>query len=129
MPRKSSDSCCGRRHALWFNVMEDSSRRRRRLHLAVLLCGLVLLTFTERRLAELDFDPTGVVRFENNDKPDGDEIINRLVFVDDATEPIAPGVGDACYAAFIPIESCPLALITVRLSEPRAPPPALPFHM
>ncbi len=79
MPRKSSDSCCGRRHALWFNVMEDSSRRRRRVHLAVLLCGLVLLTFAERRLAELDFDPTGVVRIENNDKPDGDEIINRLV--------------------------------------------------
>ena len=50
MPRKSSDSCCGRRHALWFNVMEDSSRRRRRVHLAVLLCGLVLLTFAERRL-------------------------------------------------------------------------------
>ena len=124
---KSSDSCVGRRDASQLDGMEDS--RRRRLHLAVLLCGLVLLTFTERRLAELDFDPTGVVRFENNDKPDGDEIINRLVFVDDATEPIAPGVGDACYAAFIPIESCPLALITVRLSEPRAPPPALPFHM
>src|SRR2546428_3987130 len=104
--------------------MKDS--RRRRLHLAVLLCGLVLLTFTERRLAELDFDPTGVVRFENNDKPDGDEIINRLVFVDDATEPIAPPVGDACLAALIPVESCTRSLITVRLSESRAPPLVLP---
>ena len=110
--------------------MEVSLRRRRhRVHLAVLLGGLVLLTFAERRLAELDFDSTGVVRIENNDKPDGDEIINRLVFVDETTEPIAPAAGDAGHAALIPIESCPLALITVRLSEPRAPPYSLPSHV
>jgi hypothetical protein len=97
--------------------------------LAVLLCVLVLLTFAERRLAELDFDSTGVVRIENNEKPDGDEIINRLVFVDDTTEPIAPTVGDTCHAALIPIESCPRSRITVRLSESRAPPLALlPSH-
>ena len=97
--------------------------------LAVLLCVLVLLTFAERRLAELDFDSTGVVRIENNEKPDGDEIINRLIFVDKATEPRAPVVGDASHAALIPIESCPRSLITVRLSESRAPPLALlPSH-
>jgi len=104
-------------------------RRRRAVPLAVLLCGLVLLTFAERRLAELDFDSTGVVRIENNDKPDGDEIFNRLIFVDDATEPRAPTVGDACHAAYIPLESCPLALITIRLSECRAPPHPIPSHV
>jgi hypothetical protein len=107
--------------------MEDS--RRRRLHLAVLLCGLVLLASAERRLAYLDFNSAAGVRIENNEKPDGDEIINRLIFVDDATEPIEPTIGDACDAALIPIESCPLALITVRLSEPRAPPYSLLSHV
>ena len=115
----------GRRHARQLYGMEGSSCRLHRVHLAVLLCGLLLLTFAERRLAELDFNSTGVVRIENNEKPDGDEIINRLVFVDDTTEPLAPKVGDACHAAHIPVASCPRSLITVRLSESRAPPLAL----
>jgi hypothetical protein len=119
----------GRGHATQLYAMEASRRRRHRVHLAALLCGLVLLTFAERRLAELDFDSTGVVRIENNEKPDGDEILNRLVFVDDTTEPIAPTVGDACRAGLTPVESCPRSLITVRLSESRAPPLALPSHV
>jgi len=110
-----------------FNVMEAS--RRHRLHLAVLLCGLVLLAFAERRIAYLDFNSAADVRIENNEKPDGDEIINRLVFVEDATEPVAPTIGDAGHTALIPIDSCPHALITVRLSESRAPPHVPPFHM
>jgi hypothetical protein len=92
------------------------------VHLTVLLCGLVLLTSAERRIAYLDFNSSRDVRLENNDKPDGDEIINRLVFVDDAAEPAAPAIGDACDPALIPIDSCPLALITVQLSESRGPP-------
>jgi hypothetical protein len=79
----------------------------------------VLLTFAERRLAYLDFNSDGGVRIENNEKPEGDEIINRLIFVDDAAECIVPAVGDACHAAPIPVESGHDA-ITVRLSEPRA---------
>ncbi len=107
--------------------MKDSSRRRRqRVHLAILLGALVLLAAAERRLAYLDFNSAPDVRIENNDKPDGDEIINRLIFVDDAAEPIAPPVGDACLAALIPGESCTRSLITVRLSESRAPPLVLP---
>jgi len=110
--------------------MEASTRRRRhRVRLAALLCALVLLTFAEHRLAELDFNSTGVVRIENNEKPDGDEILNRLVFVDDATEAIAPKAGDACHAALIPVESGTQSLITVRLSESRAPPLVLPSHV
>src|SRR6266404_7598504 len=88
---KSSDSCVGRRDASQLNGMEDS--RRRSCLRVFLLCALVFLAFAERRLAELDFDSTGVVRIENNDKPDGDEIINRLVFVDDAKEPVVSTVG------------------------------------
>src|SRR2546427_13027241 len=101
-------------------------RRRRAVPLAVLLCGLVLLTFAERRLAELDFDSTGVVRIENNDKLDGDEIFNRLVFVDDTTAPRVPAAGEVCHAGLISLEACSLGLFTLRPSEPRAPPYALP---
>ena len=95
------------------------------LPFTILFCGLLLLTSAERRLAELEFDASGVVRFENNEKPDGDEIFNRLIFVDDTTEPRAPAVGDACHAVLSPRKSSPLALVTVRLSEPRAPPHSL----
>src|SRR5437660_12221442 len=99
--------------------------RRRRLHLAVLLCGLVLLASAERRLAYLDFNSAADVRIENSEKPDGDEIINRLIFVDDAAEPIAPTIGHACHAAFLTVEPCPRSLTTVRLPESPAPPHAL----
>src|SRR5438093_10743717 len=60
--------------------MNASIRRRWQAPLTVLFCGLVLLTFAQRRLAELDFDSTGVVRIENNDKLDGDEIFNQARF-------------------------------------------------
>jgi hypothetical protein len=109
--------------------MKASSRRRQQVPFAVLLCVLVLLTFAERRLAYLDFHSDGGVRIENNEKPDGDEIINRLIFVDDAAEFIVPAVGDACHAASIPVESCTRSLITVRLSESRAPPLVLSSHV
>ena len=108
------------------NDMDTTVRRRQQTPLAILFCGLLLLTFAERRLAELDFDSTGVVRIENNEKPDGDEIFNRLIFVDDTAEAETPAAGDACYATLIPLESCSLAFAIVRLSEPRAPPHALP---
>ncbi len=108
--------------------MDASARRRQRTPLTILFCGLLLLTFAEHRLAELDFDSTGVARIENNEKPDGDEIFNRLIFVDDTAEAKAPEAGDACHAALISLESCSLAFGTVRLSEPRAPPHSLPSY-
>src|SRR5206468_1795013 len=86
--------------------MEDSGLGRRSAPIAVLLCALVLLASAERRLAYVDFDTSGDVRIENNEKPDGDEIINRLVFVGDATEPILPGVGEACRAALASLPAC-----------------------
>lgn len=109
--------------------MEGSARRCQQVPLAVLLCALVLLTFAEHRLAYLDFNSAGGVRIENNERPDGDEIIDRLVFIDDAAEFIVPAVGDACHAVPIPVESCARSLITVRLSESRAPPFLLRPHV
>jgi hypothetical protein len=103
--------------------MEASLRRQRVL--AILFCGLVLLMFAERRLAELQFDSSHIVRLENNERADGDEIYNRLIFVDDAAEVRVPGISDACHAALIPLDSNLLALTIVRLSESRAPPYSL----
>ena len=122
------ESWVGGRRASKLYGMEATCRRQQ-VPVAVLLCALVLLTFAERRLAYLDFNSGGGVRIENNERPDGDEIIDRLIFVDDAAEFIVPPVGDACHAAPIPAESCPRSLITVRLSESRAPPLLLRSHV
>jgi len=100
----------------------NTLRRRLLVPLAMLLCGLVVLSSAERRLAYLDFNSDGTVRIENNDKPDGDEIIKRLVFVDDSTEPVSPGAGDVYVAAVALAEWCAPSLVVVRLSESRAPP-------
>ena len=71
--------------------MKESAQRRLRGHLALVLCSLVLLASAERRIAYLDFNSVAdSLRIENNEKVDADEIIHRLVFVDDATEPRAP---------------------------------------
>ena len=104
-------------------------RRHLLIPIVMLLCGLVLLSSAERRLAYLDFNSDHSVRIENNDKPDGDEIINRLVFFDDSTEPVAPTVRDVCLATVVPGESHARSLIVFRLSESRAPPVALLSHV
>ncbi len=111
------------------NLVEDVRLRRRRVRLILLLCGLVLLASAERRLAYLDFQTTSDVRIENNDKTDGDEILNRLVFVADSAEPTAPTASDVCHSRLIPRESCEAFLTVLRLSEPRAPPLAHPSHV
>jgi hypothetical protein len=108
--------------------MKETGRRHHRMQRVVLLCLLVLLASAERRLAYMDFDADGHVRLENNEKPDGNEIINRLVFVDDAKEPIAPNAGDVCRAAVAPANSCARSLFVPELSESRAPPLALQSH-
>ena len=109
--------------------MQAFAWRRQKVHLALFLGGLVLLASAERRLAYLDFNTIAdSLRIENNEKVDADEIINRLVFVDDATGPRVLGADDVRWAAFVPIESCSVCLIAVKLSDPRAPPSLLPTH-
>src|SRR3989442_13114046 len=93
--------------------------------LTILFCGLLLLTFTEHRLAELDFDSTGVVRIETNDKPDGVEIFNRLIFIDDPAEAKAPTAGDDCPPPLISLKSCLLLFSTIRPPARRPRPPPL----
>ena len=73
-------------------------------------------------MAYLDFESDHKVRFENNDRPDGEEIIQRLVVVDDATQPIVPNAGEASLEALASVECSARSLIVVRLSESRAPP-------
>ena len=82
----------------------------------------------EHRLAGLDFDAAGV-RIENNERLDGDEIASRLIFVDDASEPRAPAAGDGRRVAIVPLTSRLRALVAVQLTEPRAPPRALPLDV
>ena len=106
----------------------NTLRRRLLVPLAMLLCGLVVLSSAERRLAYLDFNSDGTVRIENNDKPDGDEIIKRLVFVDDSTEPVSPSAGDVYVATVTRAEWRAPSLVVVRLSESRAPPLPLSSH-
>jgi hypothetical protein len=105
--------------------MEETGRRRYRMQRVILLCLLVLLASAERRLAYMDLDADGHVRLENNEKPDGNEIINRLVFVDDAKEPFAPNAGDVCRALVAPANACARSFFVAELSESRAPPLAL----
>jgi|SRR5215813_1617272 len=99
-----------------------SSVRNIRVLYTVLLLGLVMLASAERRLAYLDFNAPTDVRIENNDKPDGDEIINRLVFFDNSIEPVVPTDSDDCYAAADLGGSSARSLIVVQLAESRAPP-------
>lgn len=108
-------------------AMKDM-RRHHRLQGVLLLCLLVMLASAERRLAYLDFDADSAVQIENLEKPDGDEIINKLVFVDDAKEPITPTAGDVCQAVVVPVNSCARSLFVAELSESRAPPLALMSH-
>ena len=109
--------------------MDSRAQHRRKIRLTVLFCSLLLVTMVERRLAELDFDSTGIVRIENDEKADGDEIVSRLIFIADTAEPRVPSITDACHAAISPLESRPHARFVVRLSESRAPPFVLPSHV
>src|SRR2546425_4400606 len=100
--------------------------RRQQTPFAILLFALLLLTALERRLAEIDFNSTGVVRVENGEKVDGDEIFNRLVYVDDLAAPQAPAAGGGFppHRAFL--VPPPLFLVPGRLSPPPGPPPPPP---
>src|SRR5262249_35028946 len=118
---KSKRRRTGKGNAAQVSVM-GSLIRNNRVPYIVLLIGLVLLATADRRHAYLDFDAPRDGRIENNDKPDGDEIFNRLVFFDNSTEPSAPTDGVGCHAAVVLGESSARSLIVVRLSESRAPP-------
>ena len=103
-------------------VVDPTARCRQQMPFRVLFFVLLLITSAERRLSELDFDRSGVERIENNEKPDGDEIANRLVFVDNPAPPRAPEIRDDDRTVVALLDPHPRALVAVRLSEPRAPP-------
>src|SRR2546425_1073081 len=74
---------------LYLVTVEAKIRRYRRPFIHLFL-ALLLATAAERRLAELQFDWSRAERIENDEKPDGDEIVNRLVFVDGRVFPTVP---------------------------------------
>ena len=118
---------------LYLVTVEAKMRRYRRPFIHLFL-ALLLATAAERRLAELQFDWSRAERIENDEKPDGDEIVNRLVFVDGRVFPTVPIV----VGASVPIvvlasvagvfrpAPCSLSPSVGRPSEPRAPPRLLP---
>ena len=88
----------------------------------VLFLTLLLSTALERRLAELDFNWTAVVRIENDEEPAGDEIINRLVLIDDMAAPALPVVSEANFAEIAQRAACARSLLLVHRSDSRGPP-------
>ena len=93
----------------------------------MVLCSLLLLAAAERRVAELDFRYSTAALLENNEKLDGDEIFNMLVDVDDTAEPRAPAPGAATRVGLGSLEPRLIALVVMRVAEPRAPPSDFSF--
>ena len=85
---------------------------------------LVLLTISERRLAEITFNRvTATISFQNHDTFDGDEVRVRLIFRSDADPPALPvtvaQVPDRVVAAMP--NAAPM-LVVLDGHSPRAPP-------
>jgi hypothetical protein len=85
---------------------------------------LVLLTISERRLAEIRFNRVTVTTsFQNHDALDGDEVRVRLIFRSDADPPVLPvtiaQVHDRLVAA---MPNAAPVLVVLDGHSPRAPP-------
>src|SRR5439155_24604022 len=103
-------------------VVDPTASCRQQTPFRVLFFVLLLITSAERLLSELDFERSGVERIENNEKPDGDEIANRLVFVEHPDPPRAPAIREDDRTVVELLYPHPRALVAVRLSELRVPP-------
>jgi hypothetical protein len=97
--------------------------RRCRGPVIIVFLALLLATSLQRRLAELDFDWSTVARIEKDDV-EGDEIINRLTFIDDVAAPEPPLVADVACADVVPLSRSAVALLVVDRLDSRGPPPA-----
>ena len=69
--------------------------RESRVCAALFFLTLLLTISVQSRLAEIDFNDDGApgFTFENGDTMDGDEVLTRLVLVDDLVMPYAPAPG------------------------------------
>jgi hypothetical protein len=99
-----------------------------RASLAWLFVLLVLVASTERRLAECDFDSSTHARWENNEKPDGDEIRVRLMFADDVAVPFVLVSHEVRLNDAVVRAEGPRQLFFGRRADPRAPPRSHPVH-
>ncbi len=93
-----------------------------RVPIAVLFALLLWVVNAERRLAELDLDWQGDVLLENDEGVDGDEILTKLVFVDDVTRPVAPPLLGLVGGKIVSLIPAAVPLLVVGRSDPRAPP-------
>jgi hypothetical protein len=105
--------------------METTVGRHSRTFLRLLFVLLVITVSAERRLGELKFDWSGAERIENDEAPEADEILKRLILLDDTVLPSVPPVAVAFVAGFLSPEPCSLCLFVGRPSNPRAPPSVL----
>jgi len=93
-----------------------------RVPIVVLFAVLVCVTLVERRLAELDLGWNGDVLLENDEGVDGDEILTKLTFVDDATRPVAPSLLGLVEGEIVSLLPGAVSLLVVDRTDSRAPP-------
>lgn len=90
------------------------------LGLALLVCAVL----AQRRLAELDFEQVAEVLLENDEAIDGDEVFNKLTFVDDVRASVAAARGPAGVVVSAP--SGERVRLPIRTRPDSRAPPASP---
>jgi hypothetical protein len=102
--------------------MASTVRRHSRTFLRLLFVLLVLAVSAQHRLSELDFDWSGTEQIENEEAPEADAILKRLVLLDDTVLPSVPPAAGAFVAGFLSSEPCSPSLFVGRTATPPAPP-------
>ena len=99
-----------------------SGVRRTCAPIAWLFVLLVLTVFVEHRVAESDFDDDAGVVMQNDEAVEGEEILNKLLILNDVVIPIAPKVVALHRERPMLLVATALSLLVVRGLESRAPP-------
>ena len=90
--------------------------------LAWVFLFLVLAVFVEHRVADTDFDDDAGVVMQNDEAVEGEEILNKLLIVNDVVIPIVPKVVALHRERPMLLVATALSLLVVRGLESRAPP-------
>ena len=90
--------------------------------MAWLFVFLVLMVFVEGRVAESDFDDDDGIVLQNDEAVEGEEILQRLIVVNDVVIPIVEVAQPLEGERPVLLEATALSLLAVRGLESRAPP-------
>ena len=90
--------------------------------MAWLFILLLLTVFAERRAAELDFNDDNGLVIQNGEADEGDEVLTKLLLVNDLILPIVPGAGTLNREHPQLLVVVAQSLLAVRGLESRAPP-------